>query len=323
MTGYFKRMGQLGRAGGARYVRAGPRVPKEPSLEAISLEVPAAGSPPVMGAAAAPSSAPDGSFARRETAGAPPKPSTPVERSDQATQPKPTVSKPSLQGDPASDVVSVSGPQIQVRPSFSSSSLPNPAPQPVSRSSHEARAVSQRLSEPLHTLPDPSSGPTLKSTDPARLPAGRDPVLPTASSLPETLQDVRVTERTRIAREISSAPEPIGKAIPREILTAPMREPAGSVGEQELILSPEPKGEPERSERTQHSFTDEKSSAPLSTAPQAKPDIEVNIGAITLSLDPEPHVPVSPPAAMPAPKPRAGGIWSDGRSLSRSYLRRV
>ncbi len=323
MTGYFKRMGQLGRAGGARYVRAGPRVPKEPTLEAISLEVPAAGSPPVMGATAAPSSAQQGSLKQTDPGRSPQKPSIPAERTGQASLSQPSVSKPSLKSSPVSETPSLPEPQIQARPSPMISSPPSSSLAPASLSPGKALGTSQRGMEAPQTAPGASSGPTAKDPDLVRTQARPDPAIPPVPPMHEPLQDVRSIDRPQVERELSLAPEQSSEAVHREILAASTPEPSGAAWEQELLLSPEPAGGPASAEPTRQFFADEKSSAPLPTAPRAKPDIEVNIGAISLSLDPEPSAPASPPAAMPAPKPRAGGIWSDGRSLARSYLRRV
>jgi hypothetical protein len=49
----------------------------------------------------------------------------------------------------------------------------------------------------------------------------------------------------------------------------------------------------------------------------------VNIGAINVSLDPEPPRSQTAPAPRKTPRIAAGGIWTGSRDLARGYVRGV
>lgn len=82
---------------------------------------------------------------------------------------------------------------------------------------------------------------------------------------------------------------------------------------------------PERAVPAASSAGDEPPAALPRPGPRARPDIEVSIGSVNLSVEPPPGPAQDRPPPGPRPKappPTAGGIWSGARVLSRNYLRR-
>ena len=67
---------------------------------------------------------------------------------------------------------------------------------------------------------------------------------------------------------------------------------------------------------------DPRAGRPLSPQPP-RPGVEVNIGAINVSLDPELPRSQTAPAPRTAPRIAAGGIWTGSRDLARGYVRGV
>lgn len=59
------------------------------------------------------------------------------------------------------------------------------------------------------------------------------------------------------------------------------------------------------------------------SGPRSRPDVRVTIGAIDLTTEPPPAEPQHRPAPRSKRPPARSGIWSGGRSLARSYVRRV
>lgn len=171
----------------------------------------------------------------------------------------------------------------------------------------------------------PSLGPKTDAAIPERQEAmPNTPSLPMTPGLSPTSgldRNVQIIEQTEIHSERPIAPDMSSRVQLSESPATP--EPEVSDSEQEMLLSPGPRGGREPVERSLRMYADEMPPSSLPTAPKAKSDIEVNIGAISLSLDPEPRAPTPAPAPKLATKPRAGGIWSDGRTFARSYVRRA
>lgn len=320
MSGYFKRMGQLARAGAPRHARAGPLSPQTPTLDAVSVEVPVTSSSPVPASAAAPT---------RPAVG---------QGGQAASTPRSPTLPPRTDSGDHTAVEQSSLPRQGLKSGSSSLSAPTPrAPHrasPPSDAGADAEPVDPpRESETLRNSLGSSPGPKTESVTPDGSDIPRNPVTTDAAPAPGPAREEPVVEGLQVLIEELSAPEASSKADPVEVRTTPVSRPLDP-GTSELtspipepaterILLPEQRGEAKPVEPSQRVYADDTPPPPLLAARKAKSDIEVNIGAITLSLDPEPVMPASTPAPRPMPKPRAGGIWSDGRGLARSYLRRI
>lgn len=311
MSSYFKRMSQLARSGAPRR-----RLPDRTTLSSLALNEVSVEVPVPKAQTAPPAPRPNlASFAQTS-------PALHAERPLQQPSSPPSVKGPT---DRQTAVQRLAQPMPdQPAPAESLGQVFSPRARPgvpeAVRSRVEPSVEAAPLSTEQKIIGDvspaaalaPNSGRVGSTEDRAQVsgPPEREVLTHT---MPRT--DSRAIEKPPLARDDLTFEREAPKPAPED--ASPTPSPPLP-----LLLSPEPSG-PERAV-IPAAVSGDKPMPPTLTAPASRPDVEVSIGTVNLSLDPEPIAPVPPaPPPTPAARPRAGGIWTDGRSFTRSYLRRL
>ncbi len=305
MSGYFKRMAQLGRSGRPRRAAPGPLMTSDPVLQEVAIEVPAAPIQPAApkrianapGPAAQALSQPARQPDEKKTSPANSDAGPAIARTVPQSIPAGQIHTERKRGAPVSRAAEQPPPDSpRPRAEAPTESSPPPRKEPVA-----AQAQATRQDEP---------GPITQQTFEHHTQAVVQPLPPAeAERGPRPFEDTpQEIERKEPQAQVTS------EAVPHQPEPAPSAEAV-----------PLPAERPPVSATPPTAIVQEDRLAPTLPGPKARPDIEVTIGAVNLSLDPEPApAQAAPPQAPPAPaKPRAGGIWTDGRRFARSYLRRL